>query len=164
MEPPLSEKACFWDGLQGEAWFLKGQFGSVSCFNHSMRAPLCFVVLAGKCPGLLNPPVMAPSRRLLLPFLIRRWHYLIAQGSHSFQAPLLTIGNWRRFITWDSPLFPAHAADARSQNRLITWEFLSFWLPFPQDSQKCSGACCFSFLILRESRPSRRAVLDEQVL
>lgn len=60
MEPPLSEKACFWDGLQGEAWFLKGQVGGVSCFSNPVRAPLCLVVLAGKCPGLLYPPDMLP--------------------------------------------------------------------------------------------------------
>lgn len=31
MEPPLSEKACFWDTLEGGAWFLKGLWAVWQC-------------------------------------------------------------------------------------------------------------------------------------
>lgn len=31
MEPPLSEKACFWDTLEGGAWFLKGLWAVRQC-------------------------------------------------------------------------------------------------------------------------------------
>lgn len=31
MEPPLSEKACFWDSLEGGAWCLKGLWAVWQC-------------------------------------------------------------------------------------------------------------------------------------
>lgn len=111
--------------------------------------------------------VLAHSRRQLLPFLVRGWCYLIAQGGHSFQRPLLIIGN-RRFITWESPLFQLTllmlgARTNSSQGSSSLSGFLSH-----SNSQNCSepaaSSCCFSFLTLRGSWPSRLAVPDEHVL
>jgi len=113
--------------------------------------------------------VLTHSRRHLLPFLFWRWCYLIAQGGHSFQAPLLTVGSQRRFITWESPLFQLTllmlgARTNSSQGSSSLSGFLS-----RSNSQDCNRACCFycCFYFLYSERqepwPSRLAVPDKKL-
>lgn len=60
-------------------------------------------------------------------------------------------------------LVPAHAADAGSQNQLVTRQLLSSWLPFPQQHPELQWDLLFllshvgEVLVLKD-------VPDEQVL
>lgn len=126
----------------------------------SGREMPCFIISSWQ--------VLAHSRRHLLPFLVRWWCYLIAQGGYSFQPPLLIIGNRRRFITWESPLFQLTllmrgARTNSSQGSSSLSGFLSH-----SNSQNCNepaaSSCYFCFLTLGGSWPSRPAVPDEHVL
>lgn len=97
--------------------------------------------------------VLSHSRRHLLPFVIRRWLLPHCRGRSLIPSFFAHLWQLQKIHCMGVSLVPAQAADAGSQNQLITRELLSSPPGFLSHSstQGCNEICCFSFLISGQS-------------